>query len=168
MVKHKRKTQKGFVAIPVTASISLSTLANNTTLTASLLGTLQEDLYVISAHLTWTIRTLTAGEGPLQVGIAHSDYTVGEVQENIDVTLLGPGKKIEQEQARRLVRRVGMFDGLASEEKLFDGVPIKTTIKWVADDGEDLNVFVSNRSGGAMTTGAIIQCHGTVFGRWLY
>ncbi len=170
MAKHgrKRKYAKGFVAIPVNSSIALSTLTNNTTLTGSLIGTLTEDLYVTSVDLQWTIRSLTAGEGPIQVGLAHSDYTDTEIQENLDVSYVGPGDKITQEQARRLVRRVGLFNGLAGEEALNNGVSVKTVCKFMIDDGLDLDIFASNRSGATLTTGAIVQAFGTVWGRWIY
>lgn len=169
MAKHgRRKQSKGFVAIPVATNITLSTLDANVTLVASLIGTLTEDFYCISADLQWTLRTLTAGEGPIQIGLAHGDYAVGEIQENLDVVYLGPGDKIAQERARRQIRRVGMFSGLAADEVLENGTSIRTKIKFMIDDGKTLNVFASNRSGATLTTGAIVQIHGTVYGRWVY
>ncbi len=164
----KRRSNRNFVAIPVTSAITLSTLANGTVLTASLLGTLTEDLFVISADLEWTLRDVTAGEVPIEVGLAHSDYSVGEILENLDVSFLGPGSKIEQERARRLIRRSGIFnDGAKTDQEMGHGLPVKTKCKWVAQDGQDLNAFAVNRSGATLTTGAVIQIHGTVYGRWI-
>ncbi len=170
MAKHRKRRGRGsknFVAIPVTAAITLGTLANNTVVKGSLLGTLLEDLYVISADLIWTIRSLTVGEGPIEVGVVHSDYTVTEILENLDVTLLGPGTKIEQERSRRLVRRIGMFNGLGSEEVLNDGQVIRTKMRFTCQDGKDLDAWVRNSSGATLITGAIVQVHGTVYGRWM-
>ncbi len=170
MAKHGKKN-KGFVAIPVNASLTLSTLANNTVLSGGLLGTLTEDFFVISADLQWTIRDLAVGEDPITVGLAHGDYTVGEILEALDVTFLGPGTKIEQERSRRLIRRVGAFMGIIASpggQHLNDGKSIKTKCKFVIQNGKDLNAYAVNRSGVAnLATGAIVQIFGTVYGRWI-
>ncbi len=170
MAAHKKgsKYPKGFVAIPINASITLSTLANNTVLTGGILGTLTEDLFVMSADLQWNIRSLTVGETPVTVGLAHGDYSVGEILEALDVSMLGPGTKIEQERARRLIRRVGVFGESSADQALADGKSIKTKCKFVIQNGKDLNAYVVNRSGEAnLTTGAIVQIFGTVYGRWI-
>ncbi len=155
------------MAIPINASITLGTLTNNTVLLGSLLGTLVEDLFVMSADLQWTIRNATVAEKPITVGLAHGDYDITEVLEHLDVEFLGPGNKIEQEQARRLIRRVGVFAIPRADDSLNNGVPIKTPCKFVVQNPQTLNAYVVNRTGATLTTGSIIQIFGTVYGKWI-
>ncbi len=173
----KRSRGKNFVAIPVTGSLALASLNDDTVLTQSLLGTnFTEDLYAISADLSVSVRGLTAGQGdPMSVGIAHSDYTVSEILENISVTLTGPGSKIEQEQSRRLIRKTGVFQQQGNQNDTFTSMNmigrdgsriIRTTLKFTAQSGKALNLYVHNRSGGQLATGGIVEFDGTIFGRW--
>jgi len=148
--------------------VSLSTLANNTVITVDLISSLVEDMYVISVDLAWSVRGLTAGETPLQVGLSHGDYTVGEVLENLDASSLDPDDKIDQEHARRLVRRVGVFQGTGETDLvLADGKEIRTPVKFTVGDGKSFDAWLCNRSGALLTTGAVLQIFGTVYGRWL-
>ncbi len=167
----KRNRSRNFVAIPVTAAIPLGTLGNDVVIKGSLLGTLLEDLFVISADLTWTLRDITIGETPIQVGIAHDDYTIAEILENLNVSMLGPGTKIEQEQTRRLIRQVGMFIGTQATTggiSLNDGRPIRTKMKFVCQSGKDLAAWARNTSGVSnLATGAVVQIHGKVYGKWI-
>ncbi len=166
----KHKNNRNFVAIPITAAVPLSTLANDTVVKGSLIGTLLEDLFIFMTDLSWTLRDITIGETPVEVGLSHSDYTVAEILETLNVNFLGPGEKIEQERARRLVRSVGAFIGTQASDggiSLNDGRKIRTKLRWVANSGKDLSVWARNVSGGTLTTGAILQCHGFIYGRWM-
>ncbi len=170
MVKHKR-SNKNFVAIPVEGSLALGTLAFGDVITANIFaGTLTEDLYVISIDLECQITGLTAGEGqPSHLIIAHGDYSDTEINEHLDVKLLGPGNKLEQERARRLVRKVGIFvsAALSSAAIALQMDKTRTKIKFVCQSGKDLSIGVNNRSGAALTTGASLRWSGTVYGRWI-
>ncbi len=173
----KRSRGKNFVALPVTGSLALSTLNDDTVLTTSLLGTnFTEDLYAISCDLSVSVRSLTAGQGdPMSIGIAHSDYSATEILEHISVALAGPGSKIEQERSRRLIRKTGVFQQQGNQDDSFtsmnmigrDGSRIvRTTLKFTAQSGKALNLYVHNRSGGALSTGSVLEFDGTIFGRW--
>ncbi len=166
--RRKRSPNSGFVAIPVNSNITLSTLANNTVLKANLIGTLQEDLFFVSADLEWTIRGHTAGETPLEFGIAHGDLSDTEILENLDVSLVDPSDIIDKERARRPVRRMGTFSGVAAEPVFNDGRPARVKGKFIINDGKTLAAWAANRSGSTLTTGAIVQIFGKVYGRWLY
>ncbi len=154
-------------AIPVSGIITLSTLASNTVIKTDLM-TLAEDYYWLSVDLEWSIRDQTPGEGPIEVGIAHSDYTVTEILENLAVNLTGPGNKVGQEQQRRLIRRSGTFPGTVESEVLRDGTAIRTRAKFMLDGGEGPAFWALNRSGAALSGGAIVRFSGTMFGRWVY
>ncbi len=168
MAVHKRRSRKGFVVIPVNASITLSTLASADVIAASLIPALGEDFFAISADLQWSIRSLTAGEGPLSVGVSHGDYTVGELKEHLDLQFADPDDKIAQEQKRRLVRRSAVFAGLASEESINNGNMKRIKIKIRLGDTQTLDIWCHNLSGATLTTGAVIRVVGQVYGRWLY
>ncbi len=163
----KRNRNRNFVAIPIDSGITLSTLANATALSGSLVAALTEDLYCISADLTWSIQGLTPGEGPVYVGVAHGDYSDTEITEALTVSLTGPGNKIEQERSRRLVRRAGGFPGILAEEVLNDGRPLRIKLKFTVQNPKTIKLFAFNRSGAALTTGGIVRVFGDLYGRWL-
>ncbi len=170
--KRPRRGRKGRLAVlPVNGAQLLGTLADGGLLKIALLGgNLLEDLFIISADLTITIRDLTPGQGPIMIGFAHSDYGTSEIVETLGVAVLGPQQKIEQERANRLVRRWGVFDGQVSEDKIAaaDGGPRRYKIRWTQQDGADLNAWAWNNSGAALsTTDPTVEIDGFVYGKWL-
>ncbi len=168
----KRRRRKGGIAVlPFQAQLSLGTLANGTVLSVPLLsGNLTEDLFIISIDSTMVIRDLTAGEGPLYMGFAHSDYSVAEIAEAIDTSgYLGPSAKIEQEQARRLVRRWGTFRGHEATSIIAEsnGGHRRYKVRWVQQNGGNPRCWLQNTSGVTLTTGAVLETDGYIYGRWL-
>jgi len=167
--KSRRRYGPNDVKIPLNAAQVLGTLGDNTVLKIAMFGgNLTEDLFIKAIKGTWTIRGLTATEGPLSFGIAHSDYTVAEIAEALDAgSLLGPASKIEGERARRLVRKIGTFSGAATEETVNNGNPVYTRVGWTQQDGADVNLWVQNQSGATLTTGATLEFLGDLYGKWL-
>ena len=165
---YAKRRRKNFVAVPFRGSISLLTTAANNVVDAALFDSLLlEDLFCLSADVTIEIRGLTATEGPTEFGMAHSDYSEGEVEEALSVSYIGPDNKIEQERAKRLVRRIGTLPGLSTNEAFNDGRKYRQTLKFTIGNGFNMNMWAANRSAGAYTTGASLTFQGTVFGRWL-
>ncbi len=169
VAKHSRRRsnrRKGFVALPFEASITLDTLADNTVIKANTI-TFGEDIFVLSVDGVWSIRGQTANEGPISVGYAHSDLSVAEIKEALDASLTDPDDIIAKERTRRPVRRVGSFrSNLNNSEVLDDGKVIRTKIKFSVGDSHSLAFYAQNRSGGVLTTGAIILLEGVIYGRW--
>lgn len=171
----KGRSSKNFAAIKVEGTLALSTLVNGVVLASDIFGAnLTEDFFVMSADIMAEITGLTAGEGnPHRCGFAHGDYSVTEIKEALDVELLGPGNKIEQERSRRLVRYAGvMYNDISSQVKLEligrnGSRLVRTKLKFTIQDGKTMNVWVQNKSGGTLTTGATLRYSGTVYGRWL-
>ncbi len=174
----KKRGNRNFVVIGVAGTQALGTLANDTVIKNALTSAvLEEDLYVISTDLSVTVTGLTAGEGhPMTTGVSHSDYTVAQVLENLDNEMLGPGNKIEQEQSRRSVRKMGVMhsegglSGSATDLVAIgrDGSRIiRQKCKFLVSSGKALDIFMWNRSGAALTTGAIMRWSGNIYGRWL-
>ncbi len=174
--KRRSRRNRNFVAIPFQQTVAMSTLADGSVLTLNLLGTaFTEDLYVMSVDMASSVDGLTAGEAlPSDLGIAHSDYDVTQIKENLDVVLLGPGNKIEQERTRRLIRKTGVmneFDSASQTNLTMKGAGgssiIRTKCKFVAESGKGLDAWIQNRSGAALTTGAQWSISGTIYGRWM-
>ncbi len=155
-----------FERIPFNDSLLLSTLGDNTVLTVAIGPTLSENFRVTSVECWWTIRDLTGGEGPLQVGYNHQDYSVSEINEALNAVFTNRGSKIEREQANRLVRTVGQFTGLSESETLNDGKSLKTKLNWALDGSGAIEAFVCNRSGATLTTGASLELNGYINGKW--
>ncbi len=168
MAAHRRRRSRDFVALPFEVELDLATLADDTVLTVGLLtGNLTEDLYIISVDASWTLRAAgAAAQGPYAVGYSHGDYSATEVKEGIDASPTGPADTIQIERARRMIRKAGSFDGLLVNENLNDGKPLRTRIKFTMPSGKQLKFWVLNKSGGAQTTGNLIQLSGTIYGRW--
>ncbi len=153
----------------------MATLASNSLLSVDAFpGVLTEDLYAISCEINAQVINLTAGEGdPMFLGWAHGDYSDPEIEENLEVSFLGPGDKVAQERARRLVRKSGI---LLPEELLHttmrlsgktgEGL-VKTKLRFVINSGKNLSIWVYNKSGATLTTGSSLRFQGTVYGRWL-
>ncbi len=142
----------------------LTTLANRIVQSDGLTGTSANLYRVMSVKCTWTLKGLTAGEGPLVFGFNHSDYSVTEIKECIEAqAAIDQGDKVAQEQANRLVRIVGSFSGSASNEKFNDGRPMKTRLNWSIGIGDAVNMFTYNDSGATLTTGAIVDTNGVLW-----
>lgn len=129
--------------------------------------TVNERTFVSSVVASYGLNNFTAGEGPVGIYIAHSDYTNAEVAEAILATNgWDRGNKVAREQAKRLVRLVGLAeiedDG---EEKLFDGRPRKIKLNWLLEEGDTLQFGVFALS-GTITAGGQIDVLGHANG-WL-
>lgn len=140
--------------------LQLSTLAANTLIGSSIADVLTEQAWLSSVKGTWSMNKFTgaADDGPILVGIAHSDYTDTEVEEWIENLASWETKdKIGQEIARRKIRQVGMFhtatasDGTESYV-LNDGKELTVKAGWMLDTGQTLKVWAYNSGGNALGT----------------
>ncbi len=151
--------------VRVAQAVTLGTLANVTVVAQGLTGNADAGYRCISITSLWTLKNLTAGERPVHVGYAHSDYTVTEIKECIEGgAAISIGNKISNEQANRLVRLVGTF-GVAAEadDSLNDGKPIKTRLNWAIPIGKEVVAFAYNDSGAVLTTGGIVDFTGEMW-----
>ncbi len=164
----RRSRNRNFIAIPFQVTKGLGTLASDVVVSQNLTNPFGEDLYIISIDGAWSLRDLTAGEGPIGVGYHHGDLTVTEVLENLQAQLTDPDDIIQKERARRPVRSVGQFPGLAQGESLNNGNRFRTRIGFTVGNDHNINMYVINRSGVAnLTTGAEVVLDGVIYGRWL-
>ncbi len=168
--KKGRKRNSGFVALPVQGSLALSTLGDQIVLKANVhTGLFTEDFFCISADLQVMVRNLTSGEGePSSWGVNHSDYSATEVAEKLGVSLLGRGSKTELERSRRVVRNGAQLIHLTAEDEL---IPLdrshRVKCRFMIQEGFALEIWIQNRSGAALTSGAILEWNGTIYGRFV-
>ncbi len=166
--KYSKKNRRNFVAIPFTASIALTTLADDVVLATPLLGSgFNENLYAISVDATWSLKGHTQGEVPIQFGFCHDDLSVSEIAENLSAELTDPDDIITKERAQRPVRKSGIFSkGGENEQQLQDGALVRTKLKFMIGEGHSLALWIQNRTGNTLTTGSVVECNGTIYGRW--
>jgi len=94
-------------------------------------------------------------QGPIVVGVAHSDYSDSEVEAWFENTgSWEQGDKIQQEVARRKIRLVGVFDTPESASHVLvlnDGKPIRTKCGWMLTTGQTLKVWAYNAGTSALS-----------------
>ncbi len=165
----KSRYGSGFKATRFFDSLSLGTLANEDVVGGDMIGGQQvvDNTWMMSIRANWTIDDLTVGQGPIIVGVAHGDYTDAEIEEWIEVnSSISQQNLVENEQARRFIRQVGVFDGSLVGQSLNDGKPIKTKLKFVLQAGETLRMWAYNFSGDALqTTVPVVRALGSLYMR---
>ena len=168
MAPRRRRRDKKFIAIPFSQSFGLSTLADGIVLVGGVLNAnFGEDIWIVSMDWTTSIRDLTLAEIPITFGVAHGDLSITEISEALEAEVASPDDIIAKERARRPVRRFGTFS--RSDLTGFtvnDGVTRRNKVMFSVGDGFNLNWWARNVFGAVLTTGAIIEYQGTLFGRW--
>ncbi len=166
--RRRRKWTGDMQIVPVANALALSTLADVTVISGGITSAATEAYRVLSAKMTWAVRDFPVGLGPITVGYAHSDYSVTEIKEALEAfAAIDRGNLIAREQASRLVRRVGVFNGLLTEETLNDGKALSTKLNWPMVTGDTLNAFAYNQAGAPLTGSTEVVTNGTIFLKWI-
>ncbi len=157
MVKKKtsgrRRPRRQYIRGNIDESLSLGTLAAGTLVSDTFDEAAIEKTLISSIVAIWTLDGITIGQGPIEFGVAHSDYTDAEIEQVIETSgSWNPGDKIQQEVGRRLVRKIGVFTADAIDVGVNDGKPIKTKLNWSLTTGLTLKMWAYNRSGSALST----------------
>lgn len=157
----------------VNESLAIGTLASNTILTGVLFTNGTDRKYIISADLTWTWSEVTAGDGPLDVGLAHGDYSAAEILQWFASASFDQSNKIAAEQNRRLIRQAGTIsadkEGVGSGAilagQLADGSLKRIKLNMVLEGAQAVNVWVRNVDASAFQTGSLLRVTGKVWYR---
>ncbi len=158
MGKKKGRSYKGYRKLPFTVTIAGGTVAADDVTTQVLAEILTEERRVLSIEAGYAMRGLTAGDGPVSIGVAHSDYSAAEIEESLEaVGAWDEGDKVAQEQAARLVRDIGVLT--EEETALNEGQLIKTRLNWRIATGDTLSFWIRNR-GIQFTTGMEVTIQG--------
>ena len=130
--------------------MDLGTLTARNVVPQNFGSTVNERTFVSSVKATWTLAAWTGLEdrGPIEVGLAHSDYSTAEILEFL--TQSGSWNEtdlISQEIGRRKIRRIGIFEGPEGpgfSEVLNEGRPIHTKCGWILNQGQTLKMWAFN------------------------
>ncbi len=159
----KRRTTKKKTRLikgQVDESLALLTLAPNTGLLAPT-DVVDERSFLLSTYMVYAIRDQALGQGPKRLYWAHSDYSLAQIEEFIELqTGWGEGSKVSQEIGRRKIRLIGEFQGDVADEVMNEGRILKTVLKFIVNAGQGLNLVTYNDSGVSLTTGSIVEFKG--------
>ncbi len=169
MAKHGRgrRAMGRYIRGNVDEKLSLTTLAAATAVSEIFDQVVNERTLVSSIVASYSMLNMTpaAADGPILVGVAHSDYTDAEITEFIvNAGGWNEGNKIAQEQASRKIRRVGTFQNppdITTLAVLNDGRPIKTKLNWILLQGQSLRLWAFNTGSSALdTTVPVVHANG--------
>ncbi len=170
MAKHGRRKFRQYLKGQIEHTLALATLASKDVIGSNVGDTVIEKAWLSSVKATHSLAfpTPLAGDGPIMVGLAHSDYTDAEIEEWIENAESWNSSDLRsQEQARRKIRRIGIFPmsetgDLTSSKVLNDGKPIRTKCGWMLDTGMTVKFWAYNMGSSALTTGRLYQVQGHV------
>ncbi len=152
----------------VNENLSLGTLAPVTLVSVIFDESPIERTLVSSIVVTYSMenKTVGGGDGPILLGIAHSDYTDAEIEEVIEnAGSWNEGDLVQSKEiARRLVRTVGVFEETGpnlSSQVLNGGSPITTKLNWILATGKTLRLWAYNLGNSALdTTVPVVHAEG--------
>ncbi len=153
----------------VSEQLTLTTLAAQTLVSVDFDEVTEERMLASSIVGSYSIRDFTpaTGDGPVKIGIAHSDYSDAELEEWMEQTdSWDEGDLIGQEVAKRKIRTIGIFrnpDSATLTQVLKTGLPIKTKLNWILRTGQTLSLWAYNMGSSAFaTTAPIVEIEGHV------
>ncbi len=164
MAKTRRRRRRGmpmrnYIRGNLDLSIAGGTLAGNTALKQDVGDTVDDTTKVTSIVATHTWSGFTGGDniGPVQVGVAHSDYSLAEISAYINLsTGWSQADLVSREISARKIRRIGTFQVEAASageiSVLNDGKPIKTKLNWILSEGQTLAFWMFNTGSAAFAT----------------
>ncbi len=161
-----KSRRKGYRYLPVDQTFPIGNLTTKDVIADDLNSSVDQDTFMVSADLVWGTEDFTIGEGPLVVGLAHSDYTSAEIEECLEaLASWDKGDKVANEQRKRKVRVVGAFPLIAVDEVLNLGMPVKTKLGFVVEIGNTLKTFAYNPTLGTIATGGSVTATGGINSR---
>ncbi len=138
--------------------LSLGTLGGNTLISDIFSGTVNERTLVSSVVASWSMDQFTEGndDGPIVVGLAHSDYTDAEIEAFVENTgSWNEGDLVAREVSGRRVRRIGTIQAAVNAAGywvLNEGKPVKTKLNWILLQGQSLRFWAYNAGSSALAT----------------
>ncbi len=163
--RNSRRNMRNYLKGNVNESLSLGTLAQGALVSDLWDESVNEKSICTSIKCTWSLDNLTGSQGPIEFGVAHSDYSDAEILEVISNTgSWDSGDKISQERAKRLVRKIGVF---VSEEnagtidvRFNDGRSVRTKLNWKLATGDTLRMWALNKGSQLSSTVPVVICEG--------
>lgn len=166
MAKKSSKRRFNLRKVQITAAVAAGALAALDVQVAALSGAAVHTYRCMSAELIYNWLDIAAiiDDGCI-FGLAHSDYSAAEIEECLEAQgSIDIGDKVAQEQANRLVRRIGTIagsTGAAGSGNVYNlGQPVKTRLNWLIGIGDTISIWVRNSSGVVWTTGSSVGAVG--------
>ncbi len=146
--------------VPFGAAFTLLTLAADTGIISTITAAIQ-NFKATSMRASWGLAGLSAGDGPLLIGIADGELSLAEIEEYLEAAVTNARESPQAENALRPVQ-------------VLDTIGFRKESLWVVErillptfrENVGFTLFVYN-TGVNMTTGAAIEIRGRLFGRWL-
>ncbi len=168
MAKRNPRQRRGkYIKGNVNEVVVLGTLAGLTLTSAIFDEAVNQRTLISSLEATYSLADFTdgVGDGPIEVGVAHSDYTNAEIEAVIESTgSWDEGNLVDQEIAKRKVRKIGIFETdsavTVANQYLNDGMPVKTKLNWILNEDDTLTLWAYNLGAGALATGSAVHCDG--------
>ncbi len=159
--RYGRKRRSPLTYLQMEHPISLGALTAGDVTAGDFSQVMDDRVYAVWAKGSWSIAGGTAGEGPVTVGFAHSDYTAAEIEECLEsAASWDQGDKVAQEQRKRKVRRAGTIDLDTGSDSLNNGAEKYMRLGFIIEDGETLATWA--RTKGLLTTGATMSFSGII------
>ncbi len=157
----KRNIKGKWLKPRLNQEIAIGALAADTLVSEGGGTAVDSSVLVTSIDVMIGIHNHTAGEGPLVIGVAHSDYSDAEIEAWLEnLSSWSSEDKIAEEQARRLCRSLGMIGGAQVSERLWDGRQRKFKLNWRLGEGQALNFWCFNSDSNNLTTGTVVNIDG--------
>ncbi len=163
-----KKSNKNFQSVVFDNSRVLLTLAAATGLEQALTDdAASEGYYAISMDIALAMTGITAAEGPIDCWIMHSDWTLAEFEEYLELATgfdRGDMKSREIQARGKTMKHIGV---LTSEEPaLADGQIKRVKLGIYIAEGSTLDLIYYNSGAAPLTTGATVNASGKMYGRW--
>lgn len=163
MTKRRRRGRRKpnfskYIKGQISIDMDLGTLAGNTGTRSAVPDVVIEKARVSSIVCTYTMGQVTPGNdiGPVAVLVAHSDYTLAEIEEWLEASeSWSQTDLVAKEVADRRIKLVGMFetpDSASDTVTLNEGKPIKTKLNWQLYTGQGLAFVGYNTGSSAFAT----------------
>jgi len=168
MAKHRkgRRRYRPYIKGQISTQLGMGALGALALIGVDVSDTVEEKAWLSSVRATWSLKDWTTGsqEGPILVGVCHSNYTNSEIEAWIENTQSWTtGDLVAQEVAKRKIRRVGIFStptGVNLSTQLNDGRPITTKCGWMLNSGNTVRIWAYNLGASPITTGAEVSIEG--------
>jgi len=162
----KGRKYRRYMKGQISHSMAVGALATQDVKTSSNSEVLTESAWLSSVKAIWAMQggAFGADEGPVLVGISHSDYTAAEIEEWIEnAASWDQNDEVGKEVARRKIRRVGIFHGLGvttEAEVMNDSKPIHTKCGWLMGTGQTVTMWAYNTGTETLQSGYDVKIEG--------
>ncbi len=170
MAKKRRRSKRRFNLrrVRVSNSTAVGALTSQDVLTGGLTNAADDTYRCVSVKFVYGWTGIAAIDDGMEFGLAHSDYSAAEIEECLEANnSIDLGDKVAQEQANRLVRTIGIFQGTpntaAGGSVHNDGRPVHTKLNWLMSIADTLSIWVRNSTGTVYTTGSNITTIGDMW-----